>query len=254
VDIFGLTSNTNWITQLQTAREISHVSYEQTEDDVLRLRIGLRHRQHWGHTIAYDSSGRKLLIRVRRQPPVTDIRKLRIAIDAGHGGENTGASGSVSGALEKNLTLAIARDLEMVLRKSGVKQILMTRTRDTTLDMPSRIAMLQAFRPDLLLSIHLNSASSDTVQGVSTYYRYPGFRPLSVAILRELEQLGLREFGNVGSFNFGLNGPTDYPNCLVELAFLSNRSDEKKVISPRFQMQAAQKMAAGIRDWLKNLP
>src|SRR6186713_581353 len=87
IDIFGVTSNTNWITQLKTSREISNTWYEQVEDDVLRVYIQLRHTRHWGFGLAYDSSGRKLLVRVRRQPPVMDIRKLRIAIDAGHGGD-----------------------------------------------------------------------------------------------------------------------------------------------------------------------
>jgi N-acetylmuramoyl-L-alanine amidase len=101
------------------------------------------------------------------------------------------------------------------------------------------------------VSIHLNAANSDTVRGVSTYYRYIGFRPLSVAILHQLLTLGLKEYGNVGSFNFALNGPTDYPNTLVEVAFLSNPEDEKKILNPRWQRAVAQKIYLGILDWLK---
>ena len=66
-------------------------------------------------------------------------------------------------------------------------------------------------------------------------------------------QLGLKEFGNVGSFNFSLNGPTDYPNCLVEVAFLSNKADEKKILNPKFRQQVATKIIAGIENFLKNL-
>jgi N-acetylmuramoyl-L-alanine amidase len=68
-----------------------------------------------------------------------------------------------------------------------------------------------------------------------------------------MKELGLMEYGNVGSFNFGLNGPTDYPNCLVEVGFLSNRQDEKKVLDPKFRKQVAAKIVAGIKDWLKSL-
>jgi len=46
VDIFGATSNTNWITQLKTVKEIKNVYYEQTEDDVFRVTIELKHQQH----------------------------------------------------------------------------------------------------------------------------------------------------------------------------------------------------------------
>ena len=129
----------------------------------------------------------------------------------------------------------------------------MTRVNDTTLSMPERIYFLKQQNPDLLISIHLNSSSKDTVRGVSTYYRYIGFRPLTIAILHSMMQSGLNEFGNVGSFNFSLSGPTDYPNCLVEVGFLSNKKDEKKILDPKFRKQVAQRIVAGIEEFLKNL-
>jgi N-acetylmuramoyl-L-alanine amidase len=251
VDIFGVTSNTNWVTQLNTTREIRNTWYEQLEDDVLRVHIELGHQQHWGYHIRYDSTGSRLLVRVRRQPTSMDIRKLTIAIDAGHGGSNTGATGVRSGILEKDYCLRIARELESHLRKSGVRNVFMTRTTDTTLDMADRILMLREVDPDLLVSIHLNSSGRDTVQGTSTYYRYIGFRPLSQSILKRMLELKLKEFGNVGHFNFALSGPTEYPNTLVEVAFLSNPEDEKKILDPRFQKSVAKKITEGIRDWLK---
>ncbi len=253
VDLYGVTSNTNWITQLRSTKEIKNIWYEQTEDDVLRTIIELKHAQHWGHTIYYDSVGKKLVIRIKHQPPVLDIRKLKIAIDAGHGGENAGAEGLTSHILEKDYTLKFAKELQTTLKAAGVQNILMTRTRDTTLDMPSRLQTLKTFNPDILISLHLNSAGSDTIKGTSTYYRYIGFRPLTSAILTQMLSLGLKEYGNVGNFNFSLSGPTDYPNCLLEIAFLSNKDDEKKILDPRFQKAVARKVYAGIRDWLKSL-
>lgn len=253
IDIFGVTSNTNWITQLRTTKEIKNTWYEQIEDDVMRVYIQLKHTQHWGQNLTYDSTGRRLIVRIKRQPPIADIRKLRIAVDAGHGGDNVGASGATSKILEKDYTLLIAKELEKTLKKAGVKKVFMTREKDTSLSMPERMEMLTAFNPDLLVSIHLNSASFDTVQGTSTYYRYIGFRPLSVAILNQMLSLGLKEYGNVGNFNFALSGPTDYPNALVEVAFLSNPADEKKILSPKFHKAVAQKIYMGITDWLKQL-
>src|SRR5579863_8740998 len=253
VDVFGITSNTNWIIQLKSAKEVRNTWYEQVEDDVFRVYIQLKHAQHWGYSLAYDSAGRKLVMRVRRQPPVLDIRKLRVAIDAGHGGDNSGARGVNSNLLEKNLTILIAEQLRKTLKAAGVRSVFMTRTADTSLSMPERIAMLKTYDPQLLVSIHLNSANSDTVQGTSTYYRYIGFRPLSVAILNRMLTLGLKEFGNVGNFNFSLNGPTDYPNALVEVAFLSNPEDEKKILKPVFRKAVAQKIYLGIMDWLNEI-
>ncbi|HTL10576.1 MAG TPA: N-acetylmuramoyl-L-alanine amidase [Chitinophagaceae bacterium] len=250
VDIYGATSNSNWITQLSTSKEIKNVYYDQVEDDVFRVSIELKHTQHWGHSIYYDSTGKRLVIQVKR-PPSPDIKKLRIAIDAGHGGENAGATGINSGILEKDYTLKIAKELQSTLKKAGVVHTFMTRTKDTTLDMPQRIQMLKIYQPDILISIHLNSAGIDSVKGTSTYYRYIGFRPLTTAILKQMLQLGLKEYGNVGSFNFSLSGPTAYPNCLVEVAFLSNPQDEKKILDPKFHKAVAGKIYLGIKDWLQ---
>jgi N-acetylmuramoyl-L-alanine amidase len=66
-------------------------------------------------------------------------------------------------------------------------------------------------------------------------------------------ELGLEEYGNVGSFNFSLSGPTEYPNCLVEVAFLSNEEDEKKILDTKFHKAVAKKIEKGIADWLKGL-
>ena len=129
----------------------------------------------------------------------------------------------------------------------------MTREKDTSLSMSERIQMLRNEEPDFLVSIHLNSSDKDSIQGVSTYYRYIGFRPLSQFILKRMKELGLKEFGNVGGFNFSLNGPTDYPNALVEVAFLSNKEDEKKILDAKFRKMVAAKILAGIKDWLKSI-
>jgi N-acetylmuramoyl-L-alanine amidase len=66
-------------------------------------------------------------------------------------------------------------------------------------------------------------------------------------------ELKLNEFGNIGAFNFGLNGPTEYPNCLVEVAFLSNAEDEKRILNPKFHKEVAKKIYNGIVHWLKQM-
>jgi N-acetylmuramoyl-L-alanine amidase len=251
VDIFDAASNTNWIQQLTSAKEIKNVWYEQYEDDVVRVFIELNHLQHWGYSIYYDDAN-KLTVRVKRQPASLALKDMTIAIDAGHGGSNIGTTGSSKDTQEKNLTLLFAKDLEteLLLRKA---KVVMTRVDDTTMSMYERMKFLDQQSPDLLISLHLNEADNDTVRGVSTYYRYVAFRPLSEAILHRMLETGLDEFGNIGSFNFALNGPTEYPNCLVEIAFLSNKEDEKKILDPGFRMLVAKKISDGVEDFLKNL-
>lgn len=252
VDIFGATSNTNWITHLQSAKEIRQVYYEQMEDDILRVYIDLKNKQHWGYHIRYDSAVNKLIVKVKRQPPVLNLAKLTVAIDAGHGGENIGALGVSSGITEKSYTLKIAKELDALLKRKKVKTF-MTRQKDTTLSMIERVELLRTANPDLLVSIHLNSSGNMLVKGTSTYYRYAGNKELSQSILNRMLELKLIEIGNVGGFNFALNGPTDYPNCLVEVAFLSNLDDENRILDPKFHKAVAEKIYLGINDWLKKL-
>ncbi|MGC4037829.1 MAG: N-acetylmuramoyl-L-alanine amidase [Chitinophagaceae bacterium] len=250
IDVFGATSNTNWIIQQSTAAEIKNTWYEQIEDDVLRIYIELNHPQHWGYSVYYENN--KLIVRVKQQPRELSLAKLKIAIDAGHGGDNTGETGHTSGIEEKNYTLKIAKELQQTLLNEHAT-VFMTRETDTTIAMVDRVLMTKVEAPDLLISIHLNSSDNTEDKGVSTYYRYIGFRPLTQFILKRLEELKLDEYGNVGSFNFGLSGPTEYPNCLVEVAFLSNRSDEKKILDAGFRKVVAVKIVAGIKDWLTSL-
>jgi N-acetylmuramoyl-L-alanine amidase len=64
-------------------------------------------------------------------------------------------------------------------------------------------------------------------------------------------ELGLKEYGNVGNFNFALSGPTEFPNCLVEVAFLSNNQDEKLIMQPLFHKKIALKMVEAIKMFAK---
>ncbi|MEO6538072.1 MAG: N-acetylmuramoyl-L-alanine amidase [Ferruginibacter sp.] len=249
VDIFGATSNTNWITQLENLKEIENVDYEQLADDILRITIQLKHKQHWGHQVFYK--GNTLVIKVKQQPHNLSLKNLTIAVDAGHGGSNIGAGGP-TGSLEKTLTLAVALKMQKALEESGAK-VIMTRSIETFVDNKERILFYRDSLPDLLISLHLNSAADPLrVGGTSTYYRYVGFRNLSLDIYKQMLHLGLKEYGNTGSFNFMLNSPTEYPNALVEILFLSNPEEEEKILDENFQQQVVNKIVSGIKDFLES--
>jgi len=247
VDVFGATGNTNWISQPDNVQEIKNISYEQIEDEVFRVTIHLKHPQHWGHFIYYK--GNTLVARIRRQPQDLSLGKLTIAVDAGHGGTNSGAGGP-TGSSEKMLALAVSLKLQKLLLQEGAK-VIMTRTTEKFVDNKDRILFYRDSLPDLLISIHLNSSSDPIrVTGTSTFYRYPGFRELSRSIYKRVLELGLKDHGNNGSFNFMLNSPIEYPNALVETVFISNPEDEMKILDEGFQQQLAEKIVQGIKDFL----
>ena len=251
VELFGATTNSNWITQMQSAKAIEYVDYEQVADEHLRLTIHLKHQQHWGNSAYYE--GKRLVVKIKQQPSKLRLKNLTIAIDAGHGGSNSGAQALRSKQLEKDLNLIIAKHLRHYLEKQGAT-VVMTRSSDTLIGNNNRLLQLRANPPDLLISIH-NNAANDTlkVRGTSTYYKHLGFRPLSQAVLKRLLDLGLEEYGNIGRFNFTLNAPSDYPNVLVEGLFLSHPADEALILDDDYRKKMARQIGKGVRDWLKKV-
>jgi N-acetylmuramoyl-L-alanine amidase len=250
VDIHGAVSNTNWITQTLTAKEIGAVSYSVPARGVFRVTLELRHRQLWGYSIGY--AGNALVISVRRPPEKRALRRLFIAVDAGHGGDNDGAIGS-TGSKEKEVNLATALHLKRLLEEEGAK-VMLTRSGDSSSNNMDRLKKVVGAGADLLISIHSNSIGNTSdpakVLGVSTYYRYLWARPLSMAVLQEVLKTGVANFGNVGAFNFTLSGPTELPTVLVELAFMSHPEDEMKLMDDAFRREMAERILDGVEEFL----
>ncbi len=255
VDIFGATSNTNWITHQLSGSGIKNVTWSQVAAGQYRLTITLNYQQHWGYDISYDS-GSNMRISIRRPPliasPDSALAGLIIAVDAGHGGDNDGALGS-TGKKEKEITLSIARHLDSLLRMRGAK-VVMTRTTDETVSMADRTDKILNSGAQLLVSIHANStsASSDPElsKGTSAYYHHIGFQSLANILYGKMLELGLDQFGVVGSFNFSLNALTQSPNVLVETAFMSNPEDEMLLLDDNFRTRIAVQITKGLEEFV----
>ena len=95
-------------------------------------------------------------------------RDLVIAIDAGHGGEDTGAIGR-GGTYEKNVTLAIARRLAALVKKTPGMQPVMIRNGDYYIGLRQRINKAREHKADLFVSIHADSFHDSRVQGSSVF-------------------------------------------------------------------------------------
>jgi len=252
LDIYGVSSNTNWITQLNSAKEVKNIYYRQIGNDIFRVIIELNHKQIWGYGVYYEN--KRLVVKIKHQPPVLKLSKMTIALDAGHGGSDNGALGS-TGLKEKIVNLSVVMKLKQALEKKGAKVIL-TRPDDSLRTNTDKWLALIPQAPDILLSIHNNSIGNSNpmlIKGTSTYYKYIGFRTLSVIMYNELLKCGLTEFGNIGSFNFTLNSPTEFVNALLELAFMSNPEDEMKLMDPKFQDKLVQHIVSGLEEFLKEV-
>ncbi len=99
--------------------------------------------------------------------PVQDTRPL-IVIDAGHGGVDPGAI-SVSGAQEKDITLAFAKTLADALKRSGRYRVMLTRDRDIFLPLAERYAKAERVQADLFISLHANIHAKRDIKGASVF-------------------------------------------------------------------------------------
>jgi N-acetylmuramoyl-L-alanine amidase len=120
-------------------------------------------------------------------------RDIVVAVDAGHGGEDPGASGP-AGTREKDITLAIARSLAAKLNaRPGIRAVL-TRDADRLIDLRERFERARHARADLFVSIHADSVRDRSIAGASVYtLSYHG------ASSEAARQLADRENATVGS-------------------------------------------------------
>lgn len=248
VDIFGATDNSNWITQRTLELGIiDHYDFRQIGEDVYRVVLYLKGGLQWGFGVAYE--GDNLVITVRHQPASLKLKDLVIGLDAGHGGEFPGAI-SPSGIKEKDVNLDIIRRVDALLRREGARTVL-TRDGDTGPSMTERKRIWADAMVDLAVSVHNNAAGSPSVDGTAILYKHTFCRPMALCMTKRMMETGLNLFGIVQNFNFSLNGPTLYPEVLVEGMFMSNPADEERLGDPKFRQLVAEKIVAAIKDYLK---
>jgi len=100
---------------------------------------------------------------------VPKARRVRVVIDAGHGGKDPGAKGSY-GAIEKDITLDISRRLAKKLKDRLGFDVTMTRQSDQYISLGGRKDVANRLDADLFVSIHANAAKNKRSKGIETYY------------------------------------------------------------------------------------
>jgi N-acetylmuramoyl-L-alanine amidase len=128
---------------------------------------------HYGYRLVIDvGSGAAAVaradkpIKVKHAP--SDARDLIIAIDAGHGGEDPGAIGK-NGTREKDVVLAIARELAVKINAEPGMKAVLTRSGDYFVPLRDRMRRARAQQADLFVSIHADSIRDRSIDGSSVY-------------------------------------------------------------------------------------
>lgn len=101
-------------------------------------------------------------------PPLRNTGKRTIVLDAGHGGIDPGTHGQ-SGLQEKDIVLAVAKELRKALEATGRYNAALTRDTDVFIPLRERVNISRAARGDLFVSLHIDSNEQRTVRGASVY-------------------------------------------------------------------------------------
>ncbi len=195
-------------------------------------------------------------------------KALRIMLDAGHGGDDEGASSIDPPMREKELALVLAKQIGGALKKAGM-HVEYTRTQDTTLTLEERTRMAVRKKADLFISIHANHAANTNAAGVETYVLPPsGFGGTAEGTRARGWQIGNRnDFHNTmlgyaihsklvavtNNFDRGLKRQSFFvlrenscPAVLLEFGFLSNPSETARMCDTNWQKQCCAAVARGV--------
>lgn len=197
-------------------------------------------------------------VEARHQPP-----PFVVAIDAGHGGKDTGAIGP-GGVYEKQVVYAISRRLENLLQKDPDMLPVLVRKGDRFIGLQQRSAIARQAGADLLVSIHADADPHGNAKGSSVFtlmHRGRHAEPSSATrrasqraaakILRELRTQQTLHCRQVKKARFAVLKTPGVPSMLIETGFISNPQEEKKLASPAHQEKLARSIYGGIRAYAK---
>jgi len=301
---------------LTAASFIKDIRYARREDNNLRVVLDLkrdvkaksfvlRPQGEYGNRLVVDliddSQNDKTPRPVRedRDNPAHP-RKVLVAIDPGHGGDDPGAIGK-HGTREKDVVLGIARKLRDMINRQPGMQAMMTRDGDYFISLGKRVQKARAAQADLFISIHADSFRNRHASGSSVYVLSEHGASSEVArVLAESENnsdliggvslddkddllkrvlvdmvknstmddshdlardmlSGLRRVTHlhrhrVEQAGFVVLKSPDIPSVLVETAFISNPSEERKLRSSQVQTKLASAIFSGLDKYFRDNP
>jgi N-acetylmuramoyl-L-alanine amidase len=167
-----------------------------------------------------------------------------VIVDAGHGGKDSGAYRRY-GPPEKMVTLDVAQRLERKLRESQIKTV-MTRNSDVFIPLNDRVAMENAEKNAIFVSIHFNDSRKRKTRGFETYYHSSPSFDLASRIQQKLMTIPNSANGGVHTANFRVLRLANCPAVLVECGYLSNRSEGNQARDWEYRELLADRIAEAI--------
>ena len=256
---------------------------------------------HIGNKYAIDSHAKiKTVSSSKKEALKTTPTKSKkiIVLDPGHGGKDPGAIG-YSGGYEKNITLAMAKELKAMLDKEGRYTVYLTRSTDIFIPLRDRVKIARKYNADLFISIHADSAANRNAKGLSVYTLSETASDKEAEALAERENkadvigglnllehskevsdilinLAQRETMNRSSefagfmvqemkhsvqlvdnthrfAGFAVLKAPDVPSVLLEMGYLSNRTEERQLKQSWYRKKLAESTSNAIKKYFNNM-
>lgn len=208
---------------------------------------------------------------------VSDYFDKIVVIDAGHGGSDNGAL--AEGINEKDLTLSIVKKFKHLTDQNAVTEVkeygtaltsmeidgvgkvgfFYTRLSDKYVSLKYRRAVARKLGADIFLSVHINSTASgreSEINGGQVLYRAADktgeSKKLADTIMEQLKsRLGCRDRGSIAGDDIYIVRTAQMPVALVEVGFITNKTECKKLCSDDYQEKTAQALLAAVTEYLK---
>ena len=175
-------------------------------------------------------------------PKLSEPKQINVVIDAAHGGYDFGAtSNSIN---EKQIVEQIANKIKALNKNENV-WIQCTRTSDVFVPLQERSNIANTIKPDLVLSLHVNSSKNQDKSGVEFFvYKdskwYEESNNLAVKLSSKYTKNNTLTIGEIKNAPFYILKYATTPTVLVELGYLSNENDKKYLTDDKEQNKIAE--------------
>ncbi|MDW9380217.1 N-acetylmuramoyl-L-alanine amidase [Chryseobacterium sp. JV558] len=174
----------------------------------------------------------------------TPINKKYIVIDAGHGGNDFGAThGEIR---EKNISLSVAKEIQKINESQDQYEIILTRDSDTYPSLSERTDQINKLNPEMVISLHVNT-SPEQERADNAFEVYTQNSDVS----KELAGKIYKKFNarKISESNLHILRETKAPAVLVELGFINNSENRNYITSEKGQKEIAQKFVEIINEY-----
>jgi len=234
-----------------------------TEDSVPYYEFTIKEDINFeGYYIEYENDELRLILKKRKilSPGAQPLTGITIMLDPGHGGEHSGAIGPLGSALpEKEIVLNQTLRFRERLEALGATVIL-TRDNDATVTLQERVDLAWLHKPDLFISLHINSIAETTnaenIRGFTVWHRNPNAISISETFLDVLFDIipDSTRTKNINQSNFFVCRPAWMPAVLLETGFIINIDDFVWLIDPIQQSILAGAMIDAVLEYFSPHP